>query len=66
MYVESASQFDDDLQALLARRIPRGKEKYNDKLFNKLPIIYFTCKKVGHISTRYIDRDDKEEMKDSK
>jgi hypothetical protein len=48
-YMESDSESDDDLdelEALLAKRLPRGKGKYK----GKLPIICFTCKKVGHIT----------------
>ena len=51
-YVSSNSDKDeedvDQIEALLARRFHRGKGKFKDKL----PIIYFNCNEVGHISTR--------------
>ena len=36
------------LEALLVRRFHRGNGKYK----GKLPIIYFNCNEVGHISAR--------------
>ena len=38
----------EQLEALLARRFLRGKGKFK----GKIPIIYFNCNEVGHISTR--------------
>ena len=38
----------DQLEALLARRFHRGKGKFK----GKLPIIYFNCNEVGHITAR--------------
>lgn len=64
-YVDNDSESDDDLvdlEVLLARRLSRGKGKYK----GKLPIIYFTCNKIGHIVARSPNRDYKEEMKDRK
>ena len=64
-YVESDNEFDDELnelKALLARRIPRGKDKYK----GKIPLIDFTCNKVDHISTRCPNKDTEEERKDFK
>ena len=64
MYSDSESSNDDldDLEALMERRLPRGKGKFK----GKLPIICFTCKKAGHIVTRYPNREDKDEKKDNK
>lgn len=64
-HVESDSESIDDLdelEALLERRLPKGKVKYK----GKFPIIYFTCNKVGHIVARCLDRDENEERKDNK
>ena len=36
----------DELEALIARRLPRGREKYK----GQLPMIFFLCNKVGHIA----------------
>ena len=51
-----------ELEALLARRLPRVEGKYK----GKLTIIIFTCNKVGHVVSRYPERDEKEESKDTK
>ena len=52
-YVSSDSSIDendvDQLEALLARRFHRGKDKFK----GKLPIISFICNEVGHIAARY-------------
>ena len=52
-YVCSDSDIDEDdidqLEALLARRFHREKGKYKVKL----PIIYFNCNDVGHITGSY-------------
>ena len=53
---------DDELEALMARRLGRGKRKYK----GKLPIICCPCKKFGHISTRCLDREDNDERKERK
>lgn len=53
---------NDDLEALMARRLPRVKGKYKGKLH----VIYFSCNKVGHIATRCPNRDEKDERKDNK
>ena len=51
-YVSSDSHIDEEdveqLEALLARRFHKG----NGKFKGKLPIIYFNCNEVGHITTR--------------
>ena len=52
----------DEIEALLARRLLRGKWKFK----GKLPLIYFKCNGVFHFSTRYpknnwFDKNDKEE-----
>lgn len=52
----------DDLEfieALLARRFPKGKGKYK----GKIPLIFFSCEEVGHIATRCPNREGKEENK---
>ena len=50
--MSSESDIDEEdvekIQALIARRFHRGKEKFKDKL----PIMCFNCNEVGHISTR--------------
>ena len=55
-YVKSDMDVSDDehgeLEALIARRIPRGRGKYK----GKLPMICNSCNKVGHIATRFHDR----------
>ena len=51
----------DQLEALMARRLPRGREKYK----GKLPIICFSCKKVGHIATRCPDKEDMDERREN-
>ena len=58
---DSSSDDLDELEALMTRRLSRGKGKYK----GKLPIIYFSCNKVGHIIIRYPDREDKDEGKES-
>lgn len=62
-YEDSESEpFDDyleDLEALMVRREPRGKGKFK----GKLPIIYFSCNKVFHITRRCPDKEDKDEKK---
>lgn len=52
----------DELEALIAKKIGRGRGKYK----GNLPIIYFSCNKVGHITARCPDREDKDERKESK
>ena len=52
----------DELEALIVRRFGGGKGKYK----GKLPIIFFSYKKVGHIAARYPDREDKDERKERK
>ena len=46
----------------MAKRLPRGKGKFK----GKLPIIYFTCKKVGLIVARCPHREDNDERKGKK
>lgn len=41
----------DELEALIARRVPRGKGKYK----GKLPLKCFSCNKIGHIAARCLD-----------
>ena len=47
---------------MIARRLRRGNRKYK----GKLPIIYFSCNKVGHIVARCLDKEDKDERRDNK
>lgn len=49
----------EDLEALMARILPRGK----GKLKAKLSIIYFSCNRVGHIAKRCPEMDDKDERR---
>lgn len=51
--------FDDELEALIARIFSKGNGNYK----GKLPIIYFSCNKGCHISTRYLDKDERKERK---
>ena len=54
---------DDDLyefEGLMPRRLPRGKGKFTDQL----PIICFSCNKVGHIVARCTNREKKDERKE--
>src|SRR5271154_3436090 len=64
--VDSDSDTTDDdleeLEALMARRLSRGKGKFK----GKLPIICFSCNKVGHIAARCPDKNEKDERRDSK
>ena len=52
----------DELEALLVKRLPRGKGKQKGKLI----ILCFTYKKVGHIAARFPNRDDKDDRKNFK
>lgn len=52
----------DDLEALMDRRFKRGKGKYK----GKLPIICFSCNKVGHITATFPNRNDKDQERESK
>ena len=51
-----------ELEALMARRIPRGRWKYK----GRLPIICNSCNKVGHIATRFHDREDEDKRIEKK
>ena len=62
---ESKESLDIDLEAieaLLAKRYPKGKAKYK----GKIPLIYFSCEEVGHIATRCPNKESNEEKKSSK
>ena len=52
----------DELDALMARRLQRGKGNYK----GKHPIIFFSCKKVGHSATRCLDTKEKDEKREKK
>lgn len=49
----------DELEALIARRLPRGKGKYRGKLHLKC----FSCNKIGHIASRCPDNDRKDNFR---
>ena len=60
---EEEDSSNSDLEAikeLLARRYPKGKGKYKDKI----PLTYFSCEEVGHIATRCPNREGKQEKKE--
>ena len=61
-HVKSQNDTSNDepsqLEVVMARRLRRYK--------GKLPIIYFSCKKLRNIATWCIDRDDRDEIKDTK
>ncbi len=62
---EVKDNYDSDLEAieaLLARRYPKGKGKYKEKI----PLICLSCKEVWHIATRWPNREEKDEKKDNK
>lgn len=59
---DTSDEEREDLEALMARRLKRGKVKYK----GKLPIICFPCNKVGHIAARCPDMDDKDEERKRK
>ena len=62
---EEDEDLDDDLEAietLLARRLPKGKGKYKDKV----PLIFFSCEEVGHIVARCPNKESKYDIKSSK
>ncbi|GLJ36684.1 hypothetical protein SUGI_0738180 [Cryptomeria japonica] len=48
-----------DLEALLAKRLPRGTGKYK----GKLPLKCFSCNKIGHIAANSPNSDSKEKFK---
>ena len=50
------------IEALLARRYPKGKKKYK----GKIPLICFSCEEVEHIVAICPNREDKNEKKSSK
>lgn len=64
--VNSDSNASDDeldkLESLIKRRLSRGRGKYK----GKLPLIYFSCNKVGHISARCSNRENKDEKRERK
>ena len=54
--------FDDELdeiEALMARRLSRGKGKYKGKLL----IIFFSCNNVRHIVARCLEKEDKDKKR---
>ena len=56
---EDEDALDEDLEvieALLARRLPKGKGKYK----GKIPLVYFSYEEVGHIAARCPNREGRE------
>ena len=46
-------------ESLLAKKKSKGRGKYKDKI----PLICFSCEEVGHISTRFPNKENKGEKK---
>ena len=62
---EEEEEFDDDIEsieALLARRLPKGKGKYK----GKIPLICFSCEVVCHVATRCPNKEIKDDKKFNK
>lgn len=62
---EEEEKFDDDIEAieaLLARRLLKGKGKYE----GKITLICFSCEEVGHIIARCPNKEGKDDKKSSK
>ena len=49
---ESEEEDLDEIEALVNRRMQRGKGKYK----GKLPLVCFNCKEIGHFATRCPNR----------
>ena len=45
---ESEEEDLDEIEALMARRMQRGKGKYK----GKLPLVCFNCREIGHFAAR--------------
>ena len=45
---DNSNRYFEAIEALLARRYPKGKGKYKVKI----PLIYFSCEEVGHTVER--------------
>ena len=63
--IESDNSDDEDMEiieALLAKRATKRKEKYKWRV----PLIFFSCDKVGHIATKCPNKSDRDEKKFSK
>lgn len=56
---DSSNRNIEAIEALLARRYPKGKGKYK----GKIPLICFSCEEVGHIAARCPNKEDKDEKK---
>lgn len=54
LYEEIKKQ--EEFEALLARRLPRGKGKYK----GKLPLKCFNCDKIGHMASNCPDKESSE------
>ena len=62
---ETEEIFDSDfkiVESLLAKKYSKGRGKCE----GKIPLIFFSCEQVGHISTRWPNRENKDEKKINK
>ena len=62
---ETTESFDSNLEifeALLANKYSKSRGKYK----GKIPLIYFSCEKIGHIATRCQNKERKDEKKSHK
>lgn len=51
--MEDEEKEHEELEALIARRLPKGVNKYE----GKLPLKCFSCNKIGHFASRCLERD---------
>lgn len=58
--IEEQERELDDLEALIAQRLPKGASKYD----GKLPLKCFTCNKIGHFASRCLERMAKYDLHD--
>ena len=62
---ETKESYDSDLEiveALLANKYSKGRGKYK----GKIPLICFSCEEIGHIATRYPNKEGKDGRKSNK
>ena len=60
IYSEEEDDADENLEiieALLAKRVSKGKGKFK----GKIPWIFFSCEEVDHIVVRFPNKEDKDE-----